>query len=215
MKKNIFICVAVLALILTAAGNLSAKNSYKKTQFTVGSGLNLFTATGSDSDYKAGENDFPVTPTYKALACEIGLTFFTSPSFAVGFDFRYGFLANVDLIDPSDKETISVDTPQNLIAALNLYQYFDLSRQMQFFISLGGGAEYLMAKDGEYTGTLGSKIIILAPEKPLSPLAAVGIGLQYLFSAEVGINFEFRATYVFRNPGQLIISPDLALVLRF
>lgn len=215
MKKNIFICVAILAVMLLAAGNLPAKNSFKKMQFTLRGGLNMFNANGKDSDYKAGENDFPVTPAYKAPVFGSGLTFFTSPSFAIGLDVCYGLSAKVDLRDPSDGETIPVDTPKNLVAALNLFQYFNLSKQMQLFISLGGGAEYRLAEEEEYLSNLGSTIIISAPAKPLAPLAAGGIGLQYMLSDALGINLECSAIYIFRDPAQILVSPALALVLKF
>ena len=218
MKKNIFIYVAVLAVMLLAAGNLSAiniKKNFKKTQLTLRGGLNMFRVNGAESEYVAGTNDFPVTPAYKESVCGIGLAFFTSPSFAIGFDFRYGLAAKVDLRDPSDGETIRVDTPKNLIAALNLYQYFNLSKQMQIFISLGGGGEYRMADDKEYTSNLGSKIIIAAPAKPFSPLAAAGIGFNYMFFDSLGISLECQGAYIFRTPKQILISPTLGINLKF
>jgi hypothetical protein len=215
MKKNIFICVVVLAVMVLAPGDLSAKNSFKKTQFTLCGGLNMFRVNGADSDYLTGINDFPVTPAYNAPAFGIGLTFFISPSFAVGFDVRYGFSAKVDLRDPSDGETIQADAPKNLIAEINLFQHFNLSKQMQLFISLGGGGEYRMVEEKEYMSNLGNKIIISAPAKPISPLAAAGIGLQYMFSNALGINLECRVTYIIRDPYQILVSPALALVLKF
>jgi hypothetical protein len=218
MKKNIFIYVAFLAVMLLAAGNLSAintQNSFKKTQLTLRGGLNMFSVNGADSDYVAGTNDFPVNPAYNATVFGIGLTFFTSPSFAIGFDVRYGFAAKVDLRDPSDGEIVNnVDTPKNLIASFNLYKYFNLSQQMQIFVSLGGGGEYRMADDIDYTGSLGSKIII-AIAKPFSPLAAGGIGFKYMFTDSLGVSLEFQGDYIFRTPAQILISPTLGINLKF
>ena len=225
MKKNTLIILTIIIILLIANFQLMAiqqptrksflKESFLKKQFCLRGGLNMFSVNGADSDYMAGTNDFPVTPAYQSPTFGFSFAVFTSRSFAVGLDVRYGLSTQVDLRDPSDAETIPVDTPKNLVVALNLFQYFNLSKQMQLFISLGGGTEYRMAEDKEYLSNLGSTIIISAPATPLSPLAAGGIGLQYMFSDALGINLECWATYIFRDPAQILVSPALALVLKF
>jgi hypothetical protein len=225
MKKNTLIILTLTTILLLANFQLMAfqqpasksflKESFLRKQFCLRGGLNMFSVNGADSDYMAGTNDFPVTPAYQSPAFGFSFAVFTSRSFAVGLDVLYGLSAKVDLRDPSDGETIPVNMPKNLVAALNLFQYFNLSEQMQLFVSLGGGAEYRMAEEEKYLSNLGSEIIISAPAKPLSPLAAAGIGLQYMLSAALGINLECWATYIFRDPAQVLFSPALALVLKF
>lgn len=215
MRKNRYIGVAVIAFMLLAAGNLSAATKFKKTQFTLRGGFNMFQAAGSDSDYIAGENDFPVTPAYQAAGMGIGLAFFKSKTFAIGVNVLYGLSTQVDLSDPSDGETIQVDTPKSLVAVLGLSKYFDLSKQLQAFASLGAGGEFRMADDKEFVSNLGSRIVVSAPEKPFSPLAALGAGVQYMISSSLGVAVEVQGLYVFRDPAQLIISPVLALVMKF
>jgi hypothetical protein len=217
MKKNIINCLVILVLFTMATSTFSAiaqKESFKKTQFTLRGAFNMFSANGADTDYVAGTNDFPVTPAYSAPAFGIGLTLFTSPSFAIGIDVRYGLSAKVDLRDPSDQETVNVETLKNIVGTLSFHKYFELSKQMQLNVSLGGGAENLMANDTEYTGSFGSKVVVAAA-KSFSPLAAAGIGFQYMFGDSLGVSVEFRGTYIFREQAQLIISPALALVLKF
>ena len=158
---------------------------------------------------------FLLTPSYQSPALGFGLAFFTSRSFAVGLDVRYGFSAQVELRDPSDGETIAVDTPKNLTAVINFYNYFNLSRRLGLYVSLGGGLENLMAEEKEYLSNLGNKIIIVAPDRALSPLAAGALGLQAMLSRSLGLAFDFQAAYVFRNKNQLLLSPSLALVLKF
>jgi hypothetical protein len=143
------------------------------------------------------------------------LTFLGSSLFSFGFDVRYGLAAKVDLLDPSDQEAVNVDTPKNLIATINLFKYISFSKQMQLCISLGGGAEYLMVVDKEYIGSLGNKMFVTAPKKPFSPLAAAGIGFQYMLSDSLGVALEFQGTYIFRKLPQILISPVLAIVLKF
>jgi hypothetical protein len=225
MKKKTFIILAAMAMLLfagpglraieTAAGKKPSGGSFPREQFRLSGGLNMFAASGSNGDYSAGNNDFPVTPACQSPAFGLGFAHFTSRSFAVGLDVGYGFSAAVDLRDPGDGETIQADTPRNLIAVLSIFQYLDLSQQMGLLFSLGGGAEYRMGEDREYGSASGSRIIIGAPTKPLSPLAAVGMGLRCMFSPALGIDLECRAIYIFRDPVQVIISPVLALVLKF
>lgn len=215
MKKNISICVALLAVTLLVPGSLSAKNSFKKMQLTLRGGLDMFSAIGDASDYTAGENDFPVTPAYQAPVFGIGLAYFTSSSLAIEFNVRYGLSATVDLRDPSDGEPIAVDTPQHLMAAISLFQYVDLSRRMKLFISLAGGLEYRMAETREYTSALGSEIIISAPAKPVSPLVGAGVGFTYMFSDSLGISLACQGAYIVRDPAQFVISPALSLELKF
>jgi hypothetical protein len=225
MKKKTFNIVTTMTLLLLAdfglmaietSGNKSfLQESFLKRQFSLYGGLNAFAVNGANSDYKAGTNDFPVTPAYQAPAFGLGFVYFTSRYFAIGLDVGYGLSAKVDLRDPSDGETIRVGTPTNIVAVLNVLRYLDLSRQMRLYVSLGGGAECRLAKDKAYISALGSEIISSAPAKPLSPMAAVGAGGEYMFSAALGINLECRATYVFRSPARLLIAPALALVLKF
>jgi hypothetical protein len=220
MKKNNLVVFAILAVLMLANGQLMAirqpaRISFLKHQFCLRGSLNLFAIHGADGDYVAGINDFPTVPAYQSQAFGLGFAIFTSRSFAVGLDVRYGLSAQVDLRDPSDGETIMVDTPNNLSAVFNFYKYFDLSRRLGLVVSLGGGVENLVAEEKEYLSSLGSKIIIARPEKAVSPLAAGGIGLQTMLNRSLGFVFDFQALYIFRKKMQTLFSPSLALVLKF
>lgn len=220
MKKNTLIIFSIIFVLLLANVQLMAyqqpaKKSLLKKQFCLRGGLNMFGINGADSDYVAGGNDFPTTPAYQGSAFGFSFAVFTSRSFAIGLDVRYGLSASVDLRDPSDGETISVDTPKNLTAVFNLYKYFNFSKRLALYVSIGGGMENLMAEEKEYVSSLGNKIIIVAPENAFSPLAAGNIGLQAMLSRSLGIAFDFQAVYIFRKTAQMLFSPSLALVLKF
>ena len=121
------ITVSLLVNMPLMAGRQSARKnilqeSFLKKQFCLRGGLGMFSVNGAEGDYAAGANDFPVTPAYQSPAFGFGFAVFTSRSFAVGLDFRYGLSASVDLRDPSDGETISADTPKNLTAAIQSLQ---------------------------------------------------------------------------------------------
>lgn len=225
MKTKPFVMLTASAMLLfanfgltaveTSSNKRSLKDSFLKRQVCLRGGLNWFSVNGTENDYLAGSNDFPVTPAYQAPAFGFGCAFFFSRSLAVGLDFDYALSTSVALRDPADGETIKADTPAGLVVAINLFQYFDLSREMRWFICLGVGGEYRMAKDREYMTDLGSRILISAPEKQISPLVAAGLGGQYMFFPGMGITLECRAAYVFRDSAQLFISPRMAVVLKF
>ena len=178
-------------------------------------GLNMFSVHGADSDYAAGTNDFPVTSAYQNPVMGFSFAVFTSRSFAYGLDVRYGLSASVDRRDPADEETIQADTPKNLTAVFNLYKYFVFSGRLGLYASIGGGMENLMVQEKEYVSDLGNKIVVAAPEKTLSPLAAGGIGLQAMLSKSLGFAFDIQAAYIFRKTAQILVAPSLALVLKF
>jgi len=225
VKKNKRFMTALALALLLAGGQLMAyqppakksslRSSWLKRQFCLRGGLNGFSAHGAESDYEAGMNDFPVTPAFRSPVIGFSLATFTSPGFALGLDVRYGFSARVDLRDPVDPETITADTPKNLTAAVAIYKYFRLSGRLQCYASLGGGMEILMAGEKEYVSDLGSKIVIAAPARAVSPLAAGGAGLHAMLSRSLGLALELHAAAIFRKKFQMLASPSLALVLKF
>jgi hypothetical protein len=214
MKTNKTICVALAVLLLLAAHDLAAAGK-NKTSITLLGGLNMFGAIGSDSDYVAGENDFPAIPSYQAPVMGLRLSFGASRRMAWGLDIRYGLTGTVDRRDPSDNETVSVDTPQNLTAILQVQTSLDLTDQLALLIVVGGGAEYRLAQEKTFISSLGNKIVVGKPDKPLSPLVAAGLGLQYMFSDSFGLVAEGRVAYAVRTPAQMVITPALGLVIRF
>jgi hypothetical protein len=226
MKMKKHIAFAVAAILLLAAGNLTAAqtarsakaakkaNASKKTRLILRAGLNMFQSSGSDGDYVAGANDFPSTPAYQAPALGIGLAFPSSKSLAFGVNVSYGLSAQVDLRDPSDNETIQAEPPKSLLAVLNVAKTIDLSRQMQLLVSLGAGGEYRMGGEQEFVSSLGNRIVLAAPEKPFAPLAALAAGLHYMIADSLGLALDVQGTYIFRDPSQLLITPSLGLILK-
>jgi hypothetical protein len=214
MKTKKILCIAAAVLLLLTAGQLGAAGK-KNSRIALLGGLNMFAAIGSDSDYVAGENDFPVTPSYQAPAVGLRLTFAGSRRMAWGLDIRYGLAGTVDRRDPSDNETVSVDTPQNLTAVLVAQGTIDLTDQLSLLLMLGGGAEYRLASEKTFTSSLGNKIVVGKPDKPFSPLAVAGLGLQYMFGDNFGVLAEARLAYAVRTPSQMVIAPALGVVIGF
>jgi hypothetical protein len=83
MKKNKLIVAVLISVMLLGAGSLSAK-----TQLTLRGAYNMFSANDKDTDYKAGENDFPKVPAYKAMAAGIGFQYMFSDSLGFPWNSR-------------------------------------------------------------------------------------------------------------------------------
>lgn len=214
MKRNQFIGIAVVVVMLLGANDLAAAKASKSSFLTLRAGSNMFQSCGSGGDYVAGENDFPVTPAHQGAALGIGLTFSNPKSLAFGVSVSYGLSSAIDLRDPSDGETVTVDSPTSLQAVLNLSKFIDLSQKLRLVIFLGGGGEYRLADGREFVSSLGNKIVVESPAKPFSPLAAAGVGLHCMLSNALGLALEIQGAYIFRDPAQLLLTPALGLILK-
>lgn len=206
---------AVAVLLLLSALLLPAAGQRKKFSLALLGGVNLFAASGSDSDYIAGENDFPRSPAYSAPALGLRAAFLVSPRWAWTIDARCGLAAAIDLSDPSDHETVRVDAPEYLTAVAGGQRLFRLSRSLTLTAAVGAGIEYRLAEEKEFFSDLGSRIIISAPAQPLSGLLAAGIGLQYEFAEALAVGVECRATCTLREPALWAVTPALVLALKF
>ena len=215
MKPDMLPRPAVAALLLLTALLLPASGQRKKASLELLGGVNLFAASGSDSDYVAGENDFPRSPAYSAPAAGVRAVFLVSPRWAWTIDARYGLSAAIDLRDPSDHETVRVDAPAYLTLVAGGRRFFWLNRSLALCLGAGAGLEYRRVEEKAFFSDLGSKIVISAPERPLSPLLAAGIGLHYEFAEALAVGVECRAAYALREPALLTVTPALVLALRF
>jgi hypothetical protein len=215
MKPEKLLRTSTLVLLLLSALLLPAAGRHKKVSLALLGGMNLFAASGSDSDYIAGENDFPRSPAYAAPAAGLRAAFFASPRWAWTIDARYGVSAAIDLSDPSDHETVRVDSPGYLTVVAGGQSFFSLSPSLSFYAAIGAGIEYRRVEEKEFISDQGSKIVIGAPAKPLSPLLAAGIGVQYEFTGALAMGVECRAAYTLREPALWVVAPALVLALKF
>ncbi len=214
MKPGKHLRMAALVLLLLFDLLLPAAGQRKKVSLALLGGMNLFAASGSDSDYIAGENDFPRSPAYTAPAMGLRAAFLVSPRWAWTIDARYGLSAAIDVSDPSDHETVRVDAPGYLTAVAGGQTFFGLSPSLNLYAAIGAGIEYRQVEEKEFISDLGNKIVIVPPAKPWSPLLAAGIGLQYEFAEALAMGVECRAAYTLREPALWVVTPVLFLALR-
>lgn len=146
---------------------------------------------GSVSDYVAGDNDFPVTPAHFEYGGGLGIMFNLSQRLDFQVTGEYIFGANVDKTDPSDGETYIYRTYDNIDILGSLL--FKFGSKPRFFLTAGGGMNILNPyNDKEERGSLGSVILIEAPEKKTNPMIVFGGGV--IFNAGRGF-FKVEALY--------------------
>lgn len=133
---------------------------------------------GSVSDYVAGENDFPVTPAHLEYGGGVGAMLNLAPQLALQVTGEYLFGADVDKTDPTDGETYIYRTYDNINLLGSLMLKFGGSPQ--FFVTAGGGMNILKPyNDKDDTGSLGSIILIRAPDKKTNPMLVLGGGMMF------------------------------------
>lgn len=169
----------VMSICLTAVAQTPVKIQKDKKFYIVLQGAyGMVSEIGSVDEYIAGENDFPVTPSFSEMGGGLGFYFNLSKTLGLSLSAEYLMGADVEKVDPSDGETYSYTTYDNVNVIASLMLKF--GGKTQFFISGGGGFNILMPYDNkEETGSLGSIIVIEAPDSTTNLLIAAGGGVLF------------------------------------
>lgn len=183
MKKSLYLfsCLVVIALLAMPAMVSAQKKvdiqDKKNFYILLNGAFSLVQEMGSESDYVPGENDFPITPSHSEYGGGIGFMFGLSDDLALKIEGEYLLGAEVEKEDPSDGETYTYKTYDNLnVVGSLLYSFGD---ETKFFISAGGGVNILMPYDDKQeTGSLGSIILIEKPDTTTNLMAAFGAGVM-------------------------------------
>lgn len=150
----------------------------KSISFMLLGSLAMVQEMGNNADYIPGENDFPITPSHIEYGGGLGILFNFSKLLSLQLTGEYLSGAEVDKVDPSDMESYTYRTYNNINVLASLLIKF--GRKKRFFVTVGGGMNILMPyKDKEETGSLGSIILIEAPEKKTNPMALFGGGVIF------------------------------------
>ena len=191
---------AILALFLffTHAGNVLAQ----KFQLSVFAGVNRVSAYGEDADYVLGENDFPVTPAHSPFALGASFTFFFTKNLGVEADGRYILSSKVTLLDPSDQDTVGVDTAKHFSLTLTVIYQF-LTGKFRPYLVIGGGFDRIQAKSASYITEYGFEIAVEAPESKMDPVANFGTGLIFDITDRFGIRLDLRYAVIFSDPDRV------------
>jgi len=121
----------------------------------------------------------------------------------------------VTLQDPSDQDTVELDTAKHYSLTANLV--FQIPRGMlRPYILIGGGLDMVSAEDQVYTSEFGYDVEILASESKTDFLAQGGAGKLLLMSQAFGLRIDGRYVYIFADPNAVkSINATAGIFLRF
>lgn len=148
----------------------------KKTFILIHGSFNLTQQMGSNDDYAAGDNDFPITPAHSEFGGGGSLFINLSKRSALQFSVDYLFGAEVKKEDPSDSEIFMYRTYNNVNVLANGIVKF--GKKKQIFLICGAGINVLIPyAEKEVEGSKGSIIVLQPPDKKINPMAAFGGGV--------------------------------------
>lgn len=209
MKKTIH-----LIFVLLIVGSYGVAQG-KRAQISLFGGVNHVFAYGSVDDYVSGENDFPEVPSHTPSTYGASLAFFFSDTVGIEFDGRYTASTKVILKDPSDQDTVEVDTLERYSLTANLLFQMPTG-SFRPYLCVGGGIDKIQAEDQTYTSEYGYEIELSAPERTLDPLVQAGGGVHFLFSDVFGLRIDLRYVYIFSDPNAVKgVSAVAGILFRF
>lgn len=188
--------VKIFGIFATSIFFFSVNASARTDIFIFGS-MNFINSSGSASDYKEGENDFPIKNAHKTSGIGFGVSFPLGKNFFIGFESHYGFGGKATLEDPSDNDSVEIDTYKN--SSLLLTMGFDIFRSGNFNLFLNGGAGLNLILEKEtkiYTSKFGYETEILPPQRKSNLAGFGGIGVLYRMNNYIGILANARYLYI-------------------
>jgi opacity protein-like surface antigen len=154
---------------------------------------------GEEEDYVMGENDFPVTPGHTSFNFGAAVGLFFTRHLGVELDARYAFSTKVILEDPSDLDTVEVDTAKHYALSLNVV-YRLLGRRLSPYLLVGVGMDRLLAQEETYISEYGYEIEFLPPEKASNFVTNVGGGIELFLLSNLGARIDVRYSVIFDEP---------------
>ncbi len=198
MKKKI-LHISLMMFILT-----SLSYPQKSTQFFLFGGKNYHFEYGTEKDYIVGTNDFPVNPSHLPFNFGGAFTVYFSKRIGIELDGRYTLSSKLNLVDPIDQDTLSMNSYKHLSLTANfIYQF--LSKRIRPYVIIGGGFDRISAKDETYLTEYGYQIDIKAPleSELIDPLAQIGAGIFIYLNDFLGIRFDSRYIVIFDTPNNI------------
>jgi hypothetical protein len=201
MKMRKILCFILMMVYVT--GFAAAKTAgEKKLQLSILAGIHKVSGYGSEGDYIAGENDFPVMPSHRQSCLGISFAYSLTKKAVIELAGRYYSSTEVTLEDPSDQDTLAINTAKHYSVTAN-FIYRLSGKAFSPFLAVGIGIDNLSAKDETYTSGYGYEIEFLAPGKKTDLLFNLGGGIQYSFSSGFGMLADVRYVIIFDNPSNI------------
>jgi hypothetical protein len=189
--RTIILSLALL-LILSLPGLASAQQDPARVYIHLFGGLNQVFEYGCYCDYELGGNDFPLTPSHTTSTFGAGFGYLLGKGFGLELDARYYGSTEVTLLDPSDDDTVKINSAKHYALTLNvLYQI--LQGSVRPYLVGGAGIDSLVDAGTEFYETeLGYEFEIAAPDKTTYFLWNLGGGFEFVLGRVVGLRLDAR-----------------------
>lgn len=194
---------------------LMASSAFSDSRFSVFGKVNFIAATGLESDYEVGVNEFPFVSAYQNLGIGFGLTF--GETFFAGIEGHYNFSGKVTLTGPPiDPDTVEVDTYKYasglFIAGFNLVN----NQRVRLYLNGGAGVRYNLENEiKSYVSENGYLTEVDPPDKRFILEGFGGAGLEVYLSRNSGILLSGRYVYVALEEPQKAMVVIAGAVYRF
>jgi outer membrane protein W len=204
--------ISILILSLTIGLGFAQEQRF---QLSIFGGANYVFEYGSEDDYIFNENDFPVVPPHTPMNLGLSFTLFFTDSIGVELDGRYFLSTAMILEDPSDLDTVEIDSSKHYSLTANLLVQIG-NGTVRPYVVLGGGFDKLLAEDQTYTTEIGYEVDFLVPENTVDMLAQAGAGIMFFFGSRAGLRLDARYVHIFSNPDDIrSINGTAGFFIRF
>lgn len=158
-------------------------------------------AYGAERDYALGENDFPVTPAHTSFQLGGALGVSLNDKLLLELDGRLVFSSPVTLEDPSDEDTVRIDTSNHLLMGVNLVYRLSEGR-FRPYVLLGAGLDKVFAEDTTVMSEYGFEIIFEAPsgKESLDPMINIGTGGLFALNQRLALRLDARYVLIMDSP---------------
>jgi opacity protein-like surface antigen len=191
MKTKPLYTVCFALLILGFLPGLGFSQQPKAYVHVFG-GLNAVFEYGSDNDYVQGGNDFPVTPAHTTASAGVSFGYFVLQGLALELDARYHPSTGVTLTDPSDEDTVDIDTAKHYTVTANLMYQF-LQGSVRPYVLAGAGIDTMVDVGTTLLETeYGFEFELKEPDEKTEFMFNIGGGVEILLTGSLGIRVDAR-----------------------
>lgn len=204
-----------LILVFAAAGLCQAQSG--KVRVTAFAGLNHHFEYGSVEDYEPGYNSFPVMPAHAPSNFGAAFAYYVAPWLGVEYDMRLTQRSEVTLSDPSDGDTLTVQTPKHFALTLS-FVLQPIEGRFSPYLLVGAGIDRIVAMDETYISEFGYEITMPAPPEGerVDALMQGGVGLDYYIFENLGIRADVRVMYILDDPDNVTtVNSTFGIIVRF
>jgi len=188
---------------------------YSKTDLYLFGKGNFMNSSGSEADYKAGENDFPLASSYNTMGFGFGVTTGSGVVF-FGLEAHYNLNGETTLTDTSDNDKVKIKTYEYVSGFITVGFNVIKNSTLRCFVNGGAGVSYSIdAEVKTYMSQFGYETLIEPPEGKYPITAFGGIGLVINISQSLGLFVNGRYQYMAQDQSQTSIITLLGLAYTF